>query len=260
MYIHESGSANKPTVIFLHGVGSSHMMWQKHFLAMENEYHCLAPDLPGHGKSNNKRWSSVERVGEEVANVISNSPARKAHVVGLSLGGVLTMYLLARYPQLVDHAIVDGASATPIPGAFLLKTGVRLISPFLHASTVIRAVASALKIDAAGLENFTRDLKAVDRVSFARAFSQANSRLPLDGLEKQQHKVLFLAGEQEFGVVDSNKRLAHAMAHAASMAVPGVNHGWLAQLPELHIQLTKAWLQGAPLPSLPQKQGTTLAG
>jgi pimeloyl-ACP methyl ester carboxylesterase len=235
-------------------------MWKKHFMAMEDEYHCMAPDLPGHGRSNNRQWTSVEQVGEEIAGIIGNSPAKKAHVVGLSLGGVLAMYLLARHPQLVDRAVVDGASATPIPGAFMLKLGVRFISPFLHSSKVIRAVASALKIDAAELENFTRDLQAVNRTSFARAFSQANSKLPFEGLEKIRNNVLFLAGELEAGVVASNERMAKVMAHAASVTVPGVNHGWLGQLPELHVQLTRLWIKGLPLPALSQKPRSVQAG
>lgn len=44
------GDADKPLLVFLHGGGVSSWMWDgqvKYF----NNYKCLVPDLPGHGKS-----------------------------------------------------------------------------------------------------------------------------------------------------------------------------------------------------------------
>ena len=51
MHIQEIGSKNAPSIVFLHGGGMSSWIWKKqieHF----KDYHCLVPDLPGHGKSN----------------------------------------------------------------------------------------------------------------------------------------------------------------------------------------------------------------
>jgi pimeloyl-ACP methyl ester carboxylesterase len=250
MYLHETENRNKPTVIFLHGIGSSGFMWQKHFEAMRNDYHCLAPDLPGHGKSNLERWSTIERVGAEIAEIIKQHGNGKAHVVGLSLGGSLSLYLLARFPNLILSAVIDGASATPISGAFFIKVGVCCIAPFLHTKTVIRGLSQMIHIKNSEMENFTKDMLATNRMSFIKAFTQANSKLKLGGIEQSNHRVLFLSGEREKAISASNTRLAKLMPDAKCVVIPNANHGWLAEMPDLHVQFVRSWLKGETLPSV----------
>ncbi len=50
LYIHEAGAPDAPTVVFLHGLGLSGAMWQPQMERLM-DFHCLAPDLPEHGKS-----------------------------------------------------------------------------------------------------------------------------------------------------------------------------------------------------------------
>lgn len=242
MFIHEAGDHRNPTIVFLHAVGSSSLLWQKHFSALKDEFYCIAPDLPGHGKSNKEHWSTVEQVGKQIAGIIRDRTSNKIHVVGLSLGGILAMHLLAHYPALIERVVVDGASATPIPGAFAIRGGITILSPFLHSSVVIKAIAKSLKLKEKNADSFFTDMRNAHPRSFARALSQANSKLDLQGLEESTNPVLFLAGELEHGVAQSNKRLSKIMPNAMSIVIPGVNHGWLTQKPDLHIQLVKTWL------------------
>jgi pimeloyl-ACP methyl ester carboxylesterase len=75
-------------------------------------YHCLAPDLPGHGRSNQLPWTSLDDTAQQVAALIEDRvPARRAHVVGLSLGGALVHKLLAHRPELLDRVVIDAAAA-----------------------------------------------------------------------------------------------------------------------------------------------------
>ncbi|EKD24347.1 MAG: hypothetical protein ACD_81C00042G0002 [uncultured bacterium] len=248
MYLHESGNKNKPTVVFLHGIGSSGRMWQKHFKVMSNDYYCLAPDLPGHGESSLEKWSTIEQVGAEIAEIIKQHGNGKAHIVGLSLGGIVSLYLLAKFPDLILSAVIDGASATPIPGVFFIKAGACCIAPFLHTKFVIRGLSQMIHINDSEMENFTRDMRATNRVSFIKAFMQANGKIMLDGIEQRNHKVLLLSGEHEKGVIASNVRLAKLMPQAKCVVIPNANHGWLAEMPDLHVRFVQAWLNGDPVP------------
>src|SRR5215217_9573291 len=81
--------------------GASGGMWDQHMGRLAG-YHCLAPDLPGHGRSNHLPWSSLEDTTQQVVGLIEGRiPARRAHVVGLSLGGVVAHTLLAQRPELL---------------------------------------------------------------------------------------------------------------------------------------------------------------
>ena len=51
MYVHEYGIPGSPAVLFLHGAGASGGMWREHMAKLAG-FHCLAPDLPGFGRSN----------------------------------------------------------------------------------------------------------------------------------------------------------------------------------------------------------------
>jgi pimeloyl-ACP methyl ester carboxylesterase len=102
MFVHESGTPGSPAVVFLHGAGASGRMWREH-LAKLSGFHCLAPDLPGFGRSNQLPSLSRTVTADLVAELIAaRVPARRAHVVGLSWGGGLVHTLLDRHPRLVD--------------------------------------------------------------------------------------------------------------------------------------------------------------
>jgi pimeloyl-ACP methyl ester carboxylesterase len=60
IYVRETGSRGSPAVLFLHGVGNSGAMWQRHMAELEG-LHCLAPDLPGFGRSNSLPWTSRQQ-------------------------------------------------------------------------------------------------------------------------------------------------------------------------------------------------------
>src|SRR5688572_9927204 len=113
LYVHESGLVGAPAVVFLHGAGVSGRMWASH-VARLMDYHCLAPDLPGHGRSNRIPWRSEADTAEQVVELIETRiPARKTHLVGLSLGGSLVHTLLARRPDLLDRVVIDGSGGLP---------------------------------------------------------------------------------------------------------------------------------------------------
>ena len=50
MHLYESGDPAAPAILFLHGSPLSGRMWQPQLDSL-TEFHCLAPDLPGHGLS-----------------------------------------------------------------------------------------------------------------------------------------------------------------------------------------------------------------
>ena len=98
-------------------------MWQPQ---VENltDYHLLVPDLPGHGDSSSIRLTSIEDVAGRVAELIrEKAHGGKAHVVGLSLGAQVAVYLLAQAPELVDHAVISSALLKPMAHKWLYNPG-----------------------------------------------------------------------------------------------------------------------------------------
>jgi len=250
MFVHESGSFDSPTIVFLHGNGTNGRMWKTHMEQL-SEYHCLAPDFPGYGQSKDEEWVSLDETVNQIIDIIHDRTNHaRTHIVGLSLGGSTGLKFLTKVPDLVDHAIIDGAGVLPLPGLGFMKIGFHLLQPFLHTNFVIKTIAHSMHIPESGYDDFKQGMLAMSPASFTRSFLQALSLRQPPGLEKILCSVLFVAGEREpMAVKQSNAMLAKIMPNAQSRIAPNMNHGWLAEAPEMHIRMVRTWLNDKPLPT-----------
>ena len=88
MYVHESGTPGSPAIVFIHGLGQNGREWRRHMAELAG-FHCLAPDLPGFGRSNHLPVPSQERIADLLAELIETRvPAGRAHIVGISWGAL----------------------------------------------------------------------------------------------------------------------------------------------------------------------------
>lgn len=239
VHVEESGTVGAPAILFIHGMGQSSRIWRGHLAALPG-FHCLAPDLPGFGRSNRLPPASNERIVELLAALIrSRVPARRTHVVGLSWGATLTLELLRRHPELVERAIADG---TPIhwprgsrPFYLYLLTAAL---PFKRTAR-FRALFGNVMDEA--------DLRDASRLAFWRAF--VGSMGPPPDLADVPSPTLLVAGEREHLYRPSNAALAVRMPAGEARFVPGMSHCWQLRAPELHRRMVEAWVSGQELPS-----------
>jgi pimeloyl-ACP methyl ester carboxylesterase len=116
----EAGDAAKPTVILLHGLGGSAENWQSNPLAsniaaLAANYHVLAPDQIGFGKSDKPLLKY--RVGTYVDfldKFMSELKIEKASLVGNSMGGWVAGLMAIKYPNRVEKIVLaDAAGIIP---------------------------------------------------------------------------------------------------------------------------------------------------
>lgn len=260
MFVRETGSPSAPAILFLHGNGASGGMWWEHCEHF-GDYRCIAPDMPGFGRSHDEPWLSLEDTADRLAELIATqTSAGRAHVVGLSLGGATALTLLSRHPQRVDHAIVDGAGVK-VGSVAALRLGIRMVAPLLRFEPVVRVIAGSLGIPAAGYAAFREDLQAASPDAFSRSFGQALS-LPLPAnLSQLNHPTLLVAGGRELhSTHEGMRRVAEALPHAVAMVVPGYGHGWVGAAPALHCRMVRAWITDAALPPELQPLSPRLEG
>ena len=98
-----------PQFVLLHGGGQNAHTWDTVALALARPL--VAPDLPGHGHSDDAAPTAALRpraFADDVASVVKQLAGDARLVVGMSLGGLTAIALAARYPRLVRRlAIVD---------------------------------------------------------------------------------------------------------------------------------------------------------
>jgi len=121
-YLNRAGEGNDTAILFLHGSGpgaTAWSNWQFALPALGESFDCLAPDLLGYGKSQHfddppqgvADW--LEMWIEQQIELLDNLGLEKVHVVGNSMGGALTLHLIARHPDRVDRAALMGTMGPP---------------------------------------------------------------------------------------------------------------------------------------------------
>lgn len=107
--------AGKPAVVFLHGAGCDHTVWQlpARYFAWHGAS-VLAPDLPGHGRSQGPPLASLAELARWVGDLLEAAGADGAALVGHSMGAAIALEAAAAIPERV-RALALVASAASIP-------------------------------------------------------------------------------------------------------------------------------------------------
>jgi 3-oxoadipate enol-lactonase/4-carboxymuconolactone decarboxylase len=112
-----TGPAGAPVVAFSNSIGSTLEMWDAEVAALAPRYRCLRYDARGHGRSETvDAPAMVEDLAADLAGLLAALGIAKAHVVGLSLGGMTAQAFALGYPERLDRLV-------------LLATAARLASP-----------------------------------------------------------------------------------------------------------------------------------
>jgi pimeloyl-ACP methyl ester carboxylesterase len=259
LYLHETGPFSAPAVVFLHGGGVSGWMWQPQLERLP-DYHCIVPDLPGHGRSAEEGPFSFPAAARWIAEVIDkHTQSGRATLVGLSLGGQLAVQMLSDYPQVVERALISGALARPMGGSGWLEALTRLYWPMRSVRTMVLANMRAAAIPDAYLPQMVEEVRRATVESFLQPVTASlQFRLPRS-LAESEVPALVLVGEKERKESRQSARsLVLALPNARGFIAPSVGHTWNLQNPDLFTNTLRAWIEGTmlpvelvPLPSLP---------
>ena len=111
----EAGDAKNPTVVLLHGLGSSTVSWVLNVSALSQKYHVVALDQIGFGKSDKPMLKY--RVGtytDFLDKFLSEIKVEKATLIGNSLGGWVAADFALKYPNRVERIVLaDAAGIKP---------------------------------------------------------------------------------------------------------------------------------------------------
>ena len=112
LHRHTFGAPERPTLCFLHGFMGSSADWIPIVQALEDEFHGLTIDLPGHGRSLDRPEEaySVPGATEAVVEVFDAEGVSSCVLVGYSMGGRVALSLALRHPNRVGRLVLESAS------------------------------------------------------------------------------------------------------------------------------------------------------
>lgn len=101
------GQPGRPTVLIGGSVGSTFATWDPQLSALAAEFQVIAYDHRGHGGSPAPTGPySIEDLARDVIALLDGYGVARAHVVGLSLGGMVAQLIAARRPQRVGRLVL----------------------------------------------------------------------------------------------------------------------------------------------------------
>lgn len=111
----EAGDATKPKVILLHGLGAQAESWALTIPALAANYHVIAPDQVGFGKSDKPLLKyRVATYADFLDKFMSELKIEKTHLVGNSMGGWVATLFAVKYPHKVGKIVLaDSAGIVP---------------------------------------------------------------------------------------------------------------------------------------------------
>ncbi|KAH6885957.1 Alpha/Beta hydrolase protein [Thelonectria olida] len=246
------------TIVLLHGLFSCHLEWE-HVVPYLADYHLIIPDHPHHSRSKLIRPFSLPLAADKVAALIEqHANGGKAYVVGLSLGGFVTMELIRRHPQLVEAAFVTGSApfsdwqvwASQRPSMLHWGLWFVMSSGLYRAAEWHTALKPHNQLKSEMAANNQWDLVHDAYGELSRWQEEA-----VKDLGAKDKRILVVAGGHGDNL-GCTKKLAEGLRQEGGkdgketrgVFVNDAIHGWNLQFPELFADGIKAWIKREPLP------------
>lgn len=120
MRIHYERRGNGPLLLLLHGIGSNSHAFRHQLAELSDEWTVVAWDAPGYGRSDDPPAPfSLEDMADRAVALLDELGIERAHLLGVSMGGVVAQLAFHRHPQRVRSLILAdtnaGGGALPEP-------------------------------------------------------------------------------------------------------------------------------------------------
>lgn len=110
-----TGRSDGPAVVFSNSLGSTHRMWDPQLAAFERRYRVVRYDTRGHGQSPVPEGPyTIDDLADDLVALLDTLDIERAHLIGLSLGGMTAMRVAARNPERVGRLALL-CTATHLP-------------------------------------------------------------------------------------------------------------------------------------------------
>jgi pimeloyl-ACP methyl ester carboxylesterase len=270
-----AGDGTGPVVLLVHGMAGSASTWRHVMPALGEHATVIAPDLPGHGRSEKGRGDySLGALASHLRDLLVTLGHEHATVVGQSLGGGVAMQFAYQYPERCErlvlvssgglgqevHALLRALSfpgseyvlalgcAAPLRDAgdavanVLRRVGLRpqpAIEEFWHAYSSLS--------DGATRESFVRTLRSV--IDVAGQCVSANDRLYL----ASAMPTLIVWGDDDRIIPVSHAYAAHeAMPGSRLEIFEGVGHFPHCEAPSRFVDTLRTFLRDTSPASEPR--------
>lgn len=112
IYYRIDGDAPAPPLLFSNSLGTTHELWEPQVAALSPFFRIIRYDTRGHGLSDAPQGEyTIGQLGGDAVAVLDAAGAPRAHICGLSLGGLTAMWLGVHMPERVESLALASTGA-----------------------------------------------------------------------------------------------------------------------------------------------------
>jgi len=215
LYFLDPNPEGHPAVLLLHGLGVSASSWTLQVPALTAAgFRPIAPDAPGFGEStyDGRGWT-IPRVAAEMAGLIHELGCGPAHVVGLSMGGIIAQQFALDTPALTRKLVLVSTFAVLLPDS--LSGWLYFLQRFILVNTLgltaqARAVARHIfpgPDDEPFREMLVETISRADPRAYRRAMTSLGLFNSINRLGEIEAPTLVVTGEQDTTVAPGRQHL-----------------------------------------------------
>ncbi len=231
LYYEEHGDPGLPTLLLLPGLlGSIQMQWRAFISPLAEQYHVVATDLRGHGRSRNSAGSlHISDMVRDTALLMDTLNIATAHIGGYSLGGYIGLQLHLEQPERVQTLLMH---ATKFYWSDAVAAGMKKQMNPEAIRAKVPKYAEQLAVEH-GEERWPQLLQEA---------SVMVEGLPSGGLQEADAAratcpiVVSTGDRDELIPIEESVRLSRAIPSAQLMVLPGVRHPFPGIPPSLMME------------------------
>ncbi len=233
-------SVESQTIVFVHGAGFDHSVWvmpARYFA--RHGYRVIAPDLPGHGRSDGPALESIEQMADWlhqlVSAVVSADQTQGIALVGHSMGTLVAMAYASRFPDATRAlALLGTSSPMPVGAPLLAAARDNHHAAYEMANTWSHSTQGRLgSSQNPGVNNFVSGERWLERLATDVYFADlaaCNAYQP--SAPHGDLPTLVIAGtDDKMTPVSAGQAVADAWLAKQTVVLPGCGHAMLSEQP-----------------------------
>jgi 3-oxoadipate enol-lactonase len=263
---YEATGRGEPLLLIM-GLGGGSSLWWRQVESLSPDYRVIAYDSRGVGRSDGPDAPySMEMMTADAAGLLETLGVARAHVYGVSMGGMVAQELALRHPGLVTSLVLGattcgGAQATLPPPESLEE----LFNIMSLAPAEIARVSAAVTFSAGFISRHPATVRQWLRKGAESPPSAAGYRgqaqavagfQTYDRLPQISAPTLILAGTGDQLIpVENSRILASRIPRAELVLFEGAGHGYLWEAENEANLVVRDFLQRHPLEAARGRQG-----
>lgn len=255
--LRDSGGANLPVVILLHGFGSSLETWDDWSRSLAHDFRVIRLDLPGFGLTGpdpTGDYSDARSLRILLA-FMDGLGVQKASLVGNSLGGKLAWMFAAEHPERVDKLVLISPAGFSSPGQdygkkpeipAMIKVLPYVLPAYFVKMSLAPAFGDPARFSTALIARYRDFMRApgVRSAMIARMEQDVLSD-PAPWLQRLHMPVLLLWGSNDGMIPAGNSAdYERLIPQAKFVELPGTGHVPQEEAPEASLRPLRAFLLG----------------